>query len=149
MSEREIIMLKQIALPIWCFFWCTHHVTRWYRGYSATSIGVEATQLMSTGNLARIEGEEVVALGKEPFDVLANIKEGATLDEKIEVVLKQVYDPEIPVNIVDLGLVYTVNTRELGDSHQFAVDVGMTLTAPGCVDGSCHCRRRQALVVTG
>lgn len=42
--------------------------------------------------------------------------------------LKTVYDPEIPVNIYDLGLIYAVNLDEAG-SH---VDIAMTLTAPGC-----------------
>lgn len=40
---------------------------------------------------------------------------------------RSVYDPEIPVNIFDLGLVYTIEIREDGD-----VDIAMTLTAPGC-----------------
>ena len=48
-----------------------------------------------------------------------------TKEEVIEV-MKTVYDPEIPVNVVDLGLVYDVNVNE-GDVH-----VSMTLTAPGC-----------------
>ena len=48
-----------------------------------------------------------------------------TKEEVIEV-MKTVYDPEIPVNVVDLGLVYDVNVTE-GDVH-----VLMTLTAPGC-----------------
>ena len=51
-----------------------------------------------------------------------------TKEEVIEV-MKTVYDPEIPVNVVDLGLVYDVNVTE-GDVH-----VLMTLTAPGCLMG--------------
>ena len=45
--------------------------------------------------------------------------------------LKTVYDPEIPVNIVDLGLVYSLLITE-PEEKQFAVDMAMTLTAPGC-----------------
>jgi metal-sulfur cluster biosynthetic enzyme len=45
--------------------------------------------------------------------------------------LKSCYDPEIPVNIVDLGLIYTVNFTEAPDSKQ-DVSVDMTLTAQGC-----------------
>jgi probable FeS assembly SUF system protein SufT len=46
-------------------------------------------------------------------------------------VMKTVYDPEIPVNIVDLGLVYYCNVKEI-DEGSNAVHVMMTLTAPGC-----------------
>ena len=45
--------------------------------------------------------------------------------------LRQVYDPEIPVNIVDLGLIYDCHLTPL-DSSAFRVEVTMTLTAPGC-----------------
>ena len=46
--------------------------------------------------------------------------------DEVMAVLRQCYDPEIPINIVDLGLIYNV---EIGDKR---VDVDMTLTAPGC-----------------
>ena len=50
------------------------------------------------------------------------------LEEAVINQLKTVYDPEIPVNIYDLGLIYAVNLDEAG-TH---VDISMTLTAPGC-----------------
>jgi probable FeS assembly SUF system protein SufT len=83
------------------------------------------------GNLARIEAKDADALGKELQDPLADLPEDASLDDKILVLLKQVYDPEIPVNIVDLGLVYTCDT-EFVDDDCFNVNITMTLTAPGC-----------------
>jgi FeS assembly SUF system protein len=49
------------------------------------------------------------------------------LKERIVTSLKTVYDPEIPVNIYDLGLIYTVDVDD-----EYFVDVAMTLTAPGC-----------------
>lgn len=49
------------------------------------------------------------------------------LKEKIIIQLKTVFDPEIPVNIYDLGLIYEVNVSEDQD-----VDIKMTLTTPGC-----------------
>ncbi len=52
---------------------------------------------------------------------------GTDLEQKVVAVLKKIYDPEIPVNIHDLGLVYSVNVA--GDG---AVQVTMTLTAPAC-----------------
>jgi probable FeS assembly SUF system protein SufT len=45
--------------------------------------------------------------------------------------LKTVFDPEIPVNIVDLGLIYNLQIKDLGE-NRYGVDVQMTLTAPGC-----------------
>ena len=62
------------------------------------------------------------------------IPDGAS-DEDIEAViwnqLKTCYDPEIPVNIVDLGLIYRCNVTPLGNGER-TVSVDMTLTAPGC-----------------
>ncbi|MEC8988759.1 MAG: iron-sulfur cluster assembly protein [Verrucomicrobiota bacterium] len=52
------------------------------------------------------------------------------MKQQIEAQLKTVYDPEIPVNIVDLGLVYDSTPTQLDGSWR--VDVKMTLTAPGC-----------------
>ena len=56
-----------------------------------------------------------------------DIKEIAPLYEKVILALKQVYDPEIPVNIYDLGLIYELNIRK---SH--SVYIKMTFTAPNC-----------------
>ncbi|WP_298733507.1 DUF59 domain-containing protein [uncultured Chitinophaga sp.] len=53
--------------------------------------------------------------------------EGETLRDKIEATLKTVYDPEIPVNIFELGLVYEIR---IGDNNR--IGITMTLTAPGC-----------------
>ncbi len=66
---------------------------------------------------------------KTEDDVLTaeDIKEIAPLYEKVILALKQVYDPEIPVNIYDLGLIYELNIRK---SH--SVYIKMTFTAPNC-----------------
>jgi FeS assembly SUF system protein len=53
--------------------------------------------------------------------------EGETLRDQIEATLKTVYDPEIPVNIFELGLVYEI---KIGDNNR--IGITMTLTAPGC-----------------
>lgn len=57
---------------------------------------------------------------------LSNSVPKASLDAIIEAV-RQVYDPEIPINVYDMGLIYAINQQENGD-----VFVDMTLTAPGC-----------------
>lgn len=78
------------------------------------------------GNLARVAGKDGDALNRvilEELDVNA-IK--GSLEDKIQEVMKTCFDPEIPVNIVDLGLVYECNIEKN------CVDIKMTLTAPGC-----------------
>ncbi len=54
-------------------------------------------------------------------------QEESTLEEKIIDVIKTCYDPEIPVNIYELGLIYDINVADDG-----AVDIKMTLTSPAC-----------------
>lgn len=82
------------------------------------------------GNLARIDAVNADAIGKEvtvmPTDPAAPLTE-----EVIYKVLRTCYDPEIPVNIVDLGLVYDLQIKPLPAGGN-RVDVKMTLTAPGC-----------------
>ena len=54
-------------------------------------------------------------------------EEKTAIEERIVEVLKTVYDPEIPVNIYDLGLIYNIDVQETG-----AVEIDMTFTAPTC-----------------
>lgn len=79
------------------------------------------------GNMARIDGEDADALGFVPvlleFTPPAN---GRVDREQVDEALRSVFDPEIPVNIVDLGLVYDVQI------NGSTVTIAMTLTAPGC-----------------
>ena len=84
------------------------------------------------GNLARIDANDADALGLEteaeiPESILAEM----TLEELIWKQLKKCYDPEIPVNVVDLGLIYQCDILPLG-ANEFQVKIKMTLTAPGC-----------------
>jgi probable FeS assembly SUF system protein SufT len=82
------------------------------------------------GNLARVAGKDGDALNMVIFDeVDVNTMDGP-LQDKIWELLKTCYDPEIPVNIVDLGLVYECNILPEGNGQR--VDIVMTLTAPGC-----------------
>ena len=83
------------------------------------------------GNLARIANKDADVLGKEPKEPLNELPENATLEEKIWAQLKTCYDPEIPVNIVDLGLIYDCELKPV-DEKQFDARITMTLTAPGC-----------------
>ena len=80
------------------------------------------------GNMARIDGADADALGFTP-EVLefAEPANGMVDPAQVESALESVFDPEIPVNIVDLGLIYDRQIDAAG-----AVTVVMTLTAPGC-----------------
>jgi probable FeS assembly SUF system protein SufT len=89
------------------------------------------------GNLARIDAKNADALGYEVEDKTdTTIEEESTGDGTVneDLVWEQLrtcYDPEIPINIVELGLIYECNITPLGaDGNQ--VDVTMTLTAAGC-----------------
>ena len=101
-------------------------------GYITQALGGSFTVYIE-GNLFRISGADADALGKEPVPPPA-IPENAT-DKDIEDViwsqLKTCFDPEIPVDIVELGLVYRCEVKSLADGQR-AVEVDMTLTAPGC-----------------
>ena len=101
-------------------------------GFITQSLGGSFTVYVE-GNLFRIAGADADALGKDPVPPPA-VPENAT-DADIEAVvwaqLKTCYDPEIPVNIVDLGLIYRCDIKPLGNGER-SVHVDMTLTAPGC-----------------
>jgi probable FeS assembly SUF system protein SufT len=92
--------------------------------------------VVSQLGMSRIAGDDADALGQDIPDtskesVQAAAEAGPLEEESIWEQLKTVYDPEIPVNIVDLGLVYSCESEEQSDgTHQ--VEVKMTLTAPGC-----------------
>lgn len=83
------------------------------------------------GNLVRLDSKDADALGKEIHDPLADLPQDASVKDKIWAQLRTVFDPEIPVNIVDLGLIYDCDVEKLKDSSH-RVDIEMTLTAPGC-----------------
>jgi probable FeS assembly SUF system protein SufT len=88
------------------------------------------------GNMFRIESKDADALGIEVSVVpTAGAATGPLTQEQLEKQvwdsLKTCYDPEIPVNIVDLGLIYDCHLTPAGENN-FKADVKMTLTAPGC-----------------
>lgn len=84
------------------------------------------------GNLARIDANDADALGMRNEEAFSEeLLEKHGLDELVWMQMKKVFDPEIPVNIVDLGLIYDAQVVPLGkDEHQ--ANITMTLTAPGC-----------------
>ena len=81
------------------------------------------------GGLFRIVGDDADALGVSATDAVPK-PSGESLESRAWEVLKSCYDPEIPVNIVDLGLVYSMELSKVSAGHR--IEIRMTLTAPGC-----------------
>ncbi|MGH7785922.1 MAG: putative Fe-S cluster assembly protein SufT [Candidatus Binatia bacterium] len=95
--------------------------------------GSYTLQVPSLGGLFRVAGRDADALGIEPTGASAAAApaDGPVSEALIYQQLRDVYDPEIPVNIVDLGLVYDMRVDPL-PSGLSRVEVKMTLTAQGC-----------------
>ncbi len=101
-------------------------------GIITQSLGGSYTVAVN-GNLYRIEGGDADAIGKTPvIEKKEDIHDDQETDERaIWDAMRTCYDPEIPVNIVDLGLIYSCDFSKT-DSGGTLVNVSMTLTAPGC-----------------
>ena len=99
-------------------------------------LGGSYTVQTNTG-LYRLDGKDADAIGETvavETVTAATLADGAPDPEAIWNQLRRVFDPEIPVNIVDLGLVYSMDVEKMDDqpSPGYRVNVAMTLTAPGC-----------------
>ena len=103
------------------------------QAFITQSLGGSYTVVVN-GNMFRIEGKDADALGKEagakPVSTGAPVSQ-ESLEKEIWNQLRTCYDPEIPVNVVDLGLIYDCHLSPM-NAGTFRADVKMTLTAPGC-----------------
>ena len=101
-------------------------------GYITQSLGGSFTVFVD-GNLFRVAGVDADAIGKDPVmpPVLPENASDDDVEKLVWAQMKTCYDPEIPVNIVDLGLVYSCELKT-NAKGQREIDVVMTLTAPGC-----------------
>ncbi len=100
--------------------------------YITQSLGGSFTAVTDMGYMVRIEGKDADAIGETaPLAPAAEDQKEKSLQELAWDQLKTCYDPEIPVNMVDLGLVYSCEAAPLeGGGNK--VSVRFTLTAPGC-----------------
>jgi probable FeS assembly SUF system protein SufT len=101
-------------------------------GYITQALGGSFTVYID-GNLFRIAGNDAEAIGKTAAKP-PELPPGATEEDIKNVIWRQLrtcFDPEIPVNIVDLGLIYECDVTKNDDATR-SVDIKMTLTAPGC-----------------
>lgn len=94
--------------------------------------------VQALGGLFRISGEDADALGIEKESSSGPAKEhsGPVDEHQVWLALRSCYDPEIPVNIVDLGLIYDLAIEPSTTGSGAKVSVKMTLTAPGCGMGT-------------
>ena len=92
------------------------------------------------GQMYRVDGKDADALGLQPgsSEPAAEVDTREFSEQMVWDILKTVYDPEIPVNIVDLGLIYSCKIAPAGENEQNArrVDIQMSMTAPGCGMGN-------------
>jgi probable FeS assembly SUF system protein SufT len=101
-------------------------------GYITQALGGSFTVYLE-GNLLRIAGEDADAIGKESVKA-PELPPNATEEDVRKLAWDQMrtcYDPEIPINIVELGLVYECEVQPNEDGTR-TVEVSLTLTAPGC-----------------
>ncbi|OGQ78279.1 MAG: putative Fe-S cluster assembly protein SufT [Deltaproteobacteria bacterium RIFOXYA12_FULL_58_15] len=101
------------------------------------NLGDTLTVETYSGYLARIAAADADAVGLTPADMAIQPKQddGPVDVERIREVLSTCYDPEIPVNIVELGLVYDTRIETIGEgpnANKLTVTIDLTLTAPGC-----------------
>lgn len=97
--------------------------------------GTYTLQVPAYGGLFRVSGKDADALGKTVEQASVTAMGDGDLETLVWDQLKTCFDPEIPVNIVDLGLVYGMELTPLADGTR-KVDVKMTLTAQGCGMGA-------------
>lgn len=97
------------------------------------SLGGSFTVMTDMGYMVRIEGKDADAIGEQVAAApSAEDMAGRSIQDMAWDQLKTCFDPEIPVNIVDLGLVYQCDVSEIPEGGGSKVDVRFTLTAPGC-----------------
>lgn len=133
MADREVVILTRdvniVTIPD------GHHGTL-NKGQEVTihqALGNNYTVVTDYGHMVRIAGSDADALGKEAHQLHTLVEETGSqaVEKNCWEVMKTVYDPEIPVNIVDLGLVYHCSAEPNPEGGN-DVRIQMTLTAPGC-----------------
>lgn len=115
--------------------------------YVTQSLGGSFTvQVPAYGGLYRIAGRDADALGRQAAAAEQTGAAPGDLEAMVWEQLRTCYDPEIPVNIVDLGLVYAMKVNPQADGSN-SVDIKMTLTAQGCgMGGSIAMDARQKIL---
>lgn len=94
------------------------------------ALGGSYTVMTDMGYMLRFDAKDADALGISPEEAQAQAAPAEFSEKLVWDHLRTVYDPEIPVNVVDLGLIYDCQVAPVQDGRQ--IDIKMTMTAPGC-----------------
>ena len=94
-------------------------------------LGAGITVRTEMGSLLRIDGTDADAVGLDPIGVGRDAADGPFELDQVIHALQQIFDPEIPVSIVELGLVYRCDEIIEADGSR-RIEIDMTMTAPGC-----------------
>jgi probable FeS assembly SUF system protein SufT len=134
MTDEKAIVLKRscaaimipsgekVTLPEGSTVWLTQ------------ALGGSFTLMTDHGHMVRIDGADAAAIGMaaaDPGPGAAGAESGQSIEERVWNQLRSCFDPEIPINIVDLGLIYDCRAEALSDGGHKAT-VRFTLTAQGC-----------------
>jgi probable FeS assembly SUF system protein SufT len=126
-SNEQIVLSRQVdatqipsGIP--------HRLSAGARVRLMQALGGSYTVMTDVGYMVRVDAKDADALGLTPTsatDATQEFSEKLVWDK-----LRTVYDPEIPVNVVDLGLIYDCHIAPVGEGNK--IDIKMTMTAPGC-----------------
>lgn len=129
MTPQEFLELKRGCDALGIPSGRPHPLPKGTRVKVTQNLGDSYTVMTDLGQMLRIDAKDADALGvtsSQPAEApVSEFSEKLVWDQ-----LKTIYDPEIPVNIVDLGLIYSCDITHAEDRYK--IDVKMTLTAPGC-----------------
>jgi probable FeS assembly SUF system protein SufT len=107
-----------------------HRLTAGTRVRLMQALGGSYTVMTDMGYMVRVDAKDADTLGLTP-STEASTRATAEFSEKLVWdQLRTVYDPEIPVNVVDLGLIYSCQISPVAEGNK--IDIRMTMTAPGC-----------------
>jgi probable FeS assembly SUF system protein SufT len=96
------------------------------------TLGESVTVRTARGALARVNGADADVLGLHDRSLIVDIPTSETFDmSDVVAALQNVYDPEIPVSVVELGLIYRCEEELLPDGTRL-ISIDMSMTAPGC-----------------
>jgi probable FeS assembly SUF system protein SufT len=94
------------------------------------ALGGSYTVMTDVGYMVRVDAKDADALGLAPSSEAATGAPAEFSEDLVWDQLRTVYDPEIPVNVVDLGLIYSCQISPVAEGNR--IDIRMTMTAPGC-----------------
>lgn len=134
MTERETVVLSRDCKALFVPLGIQVNAKKGTEVTLLQQLGGSYTVLLE-GQMARIDAKDADALGKTRVPLPAESFHGAVSQQAVEDLvwqhLRTCYDPEIPVDIVELGLIYGCDVEAVG-KDRYRVEVKMTLTAPGC-----------------